>query len=433
MTCKYSGCSNLTTITIPISVKITDNTSFKDCPIIEVYMNIVNFANTNSTASILTPTKYFYDGKELKGDIEIPDNVTELGYGVLKSAKNITSVIIPNSVTKINSGAFSNCTGLTSITIPNSVTSIASAAFSGCTNLTSVIIPSCVTSIGENAFGSCTSLTSVIIPNSVTSIEYNAFKGCSNLASVVISKSVTSIGGAAFSGCKLSSITIMATTVPKLGKDVFSPQSLYHSTLLVPRGTWNDYAYDDNWYAFHTIRETMFAADDVSEARAFTIKASDANSYLCYDKVNEVLGTVNVEGLDEDEPNNAWMLATVDGKQYIYNLGSKKFLAVAKNNAKARRVASDGTQFVLTDEPMPVTLSNGEDGISVDGAGEFYFVINNNLNIDNSVTSRIEEATGISQLTTDERDASVYNLNGQKVNDDYRGIIIKNGKKIFTK
>ncbi|MBR6196264.1 MAG: hypothetical protein IKQ72_01545 [Bacteroidaceae bacterium] len=242
-----------------------------------------------------------------------------------------------------------------------------------------------------------------------------------------------SIGSGAFNGCKLSSITVKATSVPKLGQDVFSLQSLYHSTLLVPRGTWYDYAYDDKWYAFHTIRETMFAADDVSEARTFTIKASDANSYLCYDKVNEVLGTVNVEGLDVDEPNNAWMLTTVDGKQYIYNLGSKKFLAVAKNNAKARRVASDGTQFVLTDEPTPVTLSNGEDGISVDGAGEFYFVINNYLNIDNSVASKIEEATGISQLTTDERAASAYNLNGQKVNDDYRGIIIKNGKKIFTK
>ena len=236
-----------------------------------------------------------------------------------------------------------------------------------------------------------------------------------------------------FNGCKLSSITVKATSVPTLGQSAFSTQSLYHTTLLVPRGTWYDYAYDDNWYAFHTIRETMFAADDVSEARAFTIKAADANSYLCYDKVNEVLGTVNEEGLDEDEPNNAWMLTTVDGKQYIYNLGSKKFLVVAKNNAKARRVASDGTQFVLTDEPTPVTLSNGEDGISVDGAGEFYFVINNYLNIDNSVASKIEEATGISQLTTDERAASAYNLNGQKVNDDYRGIIIKNGKKIITK
>lgn len=98
-----------------------------------------------------------------------------------------------------------------------------------------------------------------------------------------------SIGGGAFAGCKLSSIIVKATDVPKISTNTFSPQSLYHTALLVPKGTWYDYAYDDGWYAFHTIRETMFAADDLSEARAFTIKASDANSYLCYDKVNEVL------------------------------------------------------------------------------------------------------------------------------------------------
>ena len=109
-----------------------------------------------------------------------------------------------------------------------------------------------------------------------------------------------SIGGGAFAGCKLSSITVKATAVPKIETNTFSTQSLYHTTLLVPKGTWYDYAYDRSWYAFHTIHETIFAADDISEARAFTIKASDANSYLCYDKVNDVLGTVNVEGLDED-------------------------------------------------------------------------------------------------------------------------------------
>lgn len=290
-----------------------------------------------------------------------------------------------------------------------------------------------MTSIEDATFSNCSGLTSLIIPNNVTSIGDEAFNGCSGLTSLTIHKDMQSIGGGAFAGCKLSSIIVKATDVPKISTNTFSPQSLYHTTLLVPKDTWYDYAYDDGWYAFHTIHETIFAADDVSDARAFTIKKADANDYLCYDNVNDVLGTVNVVGLDEDEPNNAWMLTTVDGKQYIYNLGSKKFLAVAKNNAKARRVASYGTQFVLTDEPTPVTLSNGEDGICVDGAGEFYFVINNYLNIDNSVASKIEEATGISQLTTDERAASAYNLNGQKVNDDYRGIIIKNGKKSFTK
>ncbi len=53
-----------------------------------------------------------------------------------------------------------------------------------------------------------------------------------------------SIGGGAFAGCKLSSITVKATAVPKIETNTFSTQSLYHTTLLVPKGTWYDYAYD---------------------------------------------------------------------------------------------------------------------------------------------------------------------------------------------
>ncbi len=331
------------------------------------------------------------------------------------------------------------------VTIPTSVTyndnqyrvtSIGDRAFSGCSKLTSITIPNSVTGIGTDAFYGCKGLTSITIPNSVTGIGCDAFRYCSGLTSINIPNSVTTIGGGAFLGCKLTSITVKATVVPELlEKDdiVFSKQSLYHTILLVPNGTWYDYAYDDNWYTFHTIRETAFATAEVVESRAFTLKDTKTNSYLCYDSVNKTLGTKETEELDEDEPNNAWMLANVDGKQYIYNLGSKKFLAVARNEAKSTRAASDGIGFILTDEPTPVTLSNGADGISVNGVKEFYFVVNQNLSIDNSVVSKIEETTGIDKVTTDDDHGSVYNLNGQKVNKGYRGIIIKNGKKFITK
>ncbi len=340
------------------------------------------------------------------------------------------------SVTTIEDWAFYGCHKLTSINIPNSVTRIGLYVFKGCSGLTSITIPNSVTSIGTDAFSGCSGLTSITIPNSVRYIDCDAFFNCTGLTSITIPNSVTTIGGGAFLGCKLTSITVKATVVPELlEKDdiVFSKQSLYHTTLLVPNGTWYDYAYDDNWYTFHTIRETAFAADEVAESRAFTLKDTKMNNYLCYDKVNKSVGTIATEGLNEDEPNNAWMLANVDGKQYIYNLGSKKFLAVARNEAKSTRAASDGIGFILTDEPTPVTLSNGTDGISVNGVKEFYFVVNQKLNIDNSVVSKIEETTGIDKVTTDDDHGSVYNLNGQKVNKGYRGIIIKNGKKVITK
>ena len=360
-------------------------------------------------------------------------------------------------MTTIGWYAFSGCSGLTSITIPNSVIDIGYKAFSGCyvtkenfhnqSNITPSGLTVCdvITESGiyikDNALVKYRGKeTTYSIPNSVTSIGEYAFSGCTGLTSITIPNSVRDIGAKAFDGCKLSSITVKAKVVPKLHESsdgheykAFSLQSFYHATLFVPSGSWYDYAYDDNWYTFHTIRETAFAADEVTESRAFTLKDTRTNNYLCYDKVNKSVGTIATEGLNEDEPNNAWMLANVDRKQYIYNLGSKKFLAVARNEAKSTRAASNGTSFILTDEQTPVTLSNGADGISVNGVKEFYFVVNQNLSIDNSVVSKIEETTGIDKLTTDEDHGSVYNLNGQKVNKGYRGIIIKNGKKVITK
>ena len=141
--------------------------------------------------------------------ITIPNSVTSIGGSAFSGCTGLTSITIPNSVTSIGGSAFSGCTGLTSITIPNSVTSIGGSAFDGCTGLTSITIPNSVTSIGDWAFYSCSSLTSATIGNSVTSIGGSAFSGCTGLTSITIPNSVTSIGYRAFSNCtNLASIVV---------------------------------------------------------------------------------------------------------------------------------------------------------------------------------------------------------------------------------
>ncbi len=133
--------------------------------------------------------------------VTIPNSVTSIGDCAFQNCTGLTSVTIPNSVTRLGYGAFYGCTGLTSITIPESVTAIEGATFSGCTGLTSVTIPNSATSIGAYAFDDCVGLTSVTIPNSVTSIGGYAFENCISLTSIAIPNSVTSIGLWAFYGC----------------------------------------------------------------------------------------------------------------------------------------------------------------------------------------------------------------------------------------
>ena len=140
--------------------------------------------------------------------VTIPNGVTTIGNEAFEVCSSLTSITIPNSVTSIGDWAFSHCTGLTSITIPSSVTSIGDYAFYNCSGLTSITIPSSVTSIGGGAFEYCSGLTSIKVDagntiydsrdNCNAIIETASNKlivGCQNTK---IPSGVTSIGQSAF-------------------------------------------------------------------------------------------------------------------------------------------------------------------------------------------------------------------------------------------
>ena len=70
--------------------------------------------------------------------ITIPSSVTSLGDYCFSGCGGLTSITIPSSVTSLGDGCFSYCNGLTSITIPSSVTSLGSYCFDVCKNLETV-------------------------------------------------------------------------------------------------------------------------------------------------------------------------------------------------------------------------------------------------------------------------------------------------------
>lgn len=126
-------------------------------------------------------SKAFSGCKELTS-VTIPNSVTSIGDWAFSHCSSLTSITIPDSVTSIGGGVFHNCSSLTSITIPGGVMSIGDGAFYNCSSLTSITIPDSVTSIGDVAFKDCSSLTSVTLPGGVTSVGDESFEECEQLA-----------------------------------------------------------------------------------------------------------------------------------------------------------------------------------------------------------------------------------------------------------
>ena len=218
----FSGCSALTSLTLPSSVTKIGNYAFENC-------------------SGLTSMK-------------IPSGVTKIGDCAFKYCSGLTSMIIPSGVTKIGVGAFSGCSGLTSMKIPSGVTEIGSGAFKNCSGLTSLVISS--GAIGISAFENCSGLTSLIMSSGVTSIGDSAFKNCSGLTSLVIPSGVTEIWYYAFENCSgLTSIYVYAEQIYTIGLVAFKGCDKNNCKVYVPKGTYDYYIKYSDFRYFKNIEE----------------------------------------------------------------------------------------------------------------------------------------------------------------------------------
>lgn len=97
-------------------------------------------------------------------------------------------------------------------------------------------------------------------------------------------------------------------------------------------------------------------------------------------------------------------------------------------NPSATDVTADGSQYILAKDNGIIGFYKATPGTTI-AAGKAYLEIS-----DTSVKAiTFEEVTAIDAVATTDAKAAIYNLRGQRVSADYKGIVIKNGKKYLNK
>lgn len=275
----FLGCSGLKgELVIPENVKVISDEAFCYNPYLpifgEPFQPVEAFLPVPDTRALpplicgFTSLKFlgnvetigegaFADCFSLKGALELPATVQEIGDYAFFSCAGLNQMSLPEGVKKIGREAFSFCSGLTGeMTLPAGVSELGCGAFESCAftgfaaapanehykavsgmllsadgkNLVCcpskkacLTIPDGIETIEDFAFSCCdSSADNLVIPDSVRVIGCEAFRCCKGLTGITFGKNVSSVHTYAFIWCdNLKEIRFLSEKPPRFYEGVF--------------------------------------------------------------------------------------------------------------------------------------------------------------------------------------------------------------------
>lgn len=338
-------------------------------------------------------------------------------YG--SSSTKLTSVVIGNNVTSIPDSTFYRCKNLTSVTIGNNVTSIGNSAFFLCSNLTSMRIPRGVKSLPSHAFYCCHKLESVILPESITEIGDYAFVGCDSLKSIVFPNSLKSIGNGTFQNCYNLVSLIIPESVINISKTAFLYCSGLNS-IIVKNGN-PMYDSRENCNALIETNTNMLLQGCNSSFIPFGVTTINSYAFRTCSGLTSITIPNSVTSIDQGAFNGCTGLTSITIPNSVTSIGDYAFygctgLEEVKVMAEIPPVAYDET-FSNYDIPLYVPESAVSSYQATRPWNKFktFKTLSDihNVTIDNDAT------------------ATIYDLNGKRLQKPAKGINIIGGKKIL--
>ena len=271
----FSGCTNLTSVKIPICSTIRTE-AFRDCTSLSVVklpacitIESQAFENCTGLTSLTIQTdsvcnqESAFGGTPIEsgtGSIYVPYSLLEdykaasqwSSYASQISAYDPPMIfefdsntgLVYGNITSIDS-TYLNTLGITAeqvsaVSLPN-CSSVGMGTFMSHTNLVSAYLPNCTTLSGQ-AFSNCQALNSITLDNCEILMS-GAFRSCYGLTTISLPKA-TNLYGACFFNCSnLSEIWLMGSSIVTLSyanafnscpATVIVPSSLYDSYLAAP-------------------------------------------------------------------------------------------------------------------------------------------------------------------------------------------------------
>mgnify|MGYP001629251368 FL=1 len=120
----FSGCKSLTTIAIPEKVTLIEGNVFNDC---ENLTSVEGF----DKLKISSIGSYTFCGCKNLSSITLPNTVKKIDTYAFWQCYALSTITIPENVTSIGFHAFDACSGLATVVLPKNVPSIGEGAFYG--------------------------------------------------------------------------------------------------------------------------------------------------------------------------------------------------------------------------------------------------------------------------------------------------------------